>query len=123
MHKKMQVLIILYVVISMLLSVSGCENESVSNVANNENSSVKTESKNSGIRENPAIETTVPDEIPHNGQIVKTDLKPSEGFEFENSGDGTCTITGIGTCTDKEIIIPLESMPCILLKMLTALHC
>lgn len=41
--------------------------------------------------------------------IVENDLKPSEGFEFESNGDGTCTIKGIGVCTDKDIVIPTES--------------
>ncbi len=30
----------------------------------------------------------------------------SLGFAYTNNGDGTCTITGIGTCTDTEIYIP-----------------
>lgn len=42
-------------------------------------------------------------------QIVTTDLKPSEGFEFESNGDGTCTIIGIGSCKDTDIVIPVES--------------
>ncbi len=44
-----------------------------------------------------------------NDHIVETDLKPSEGIEFESNGDGTCTIKGIGVCTDKDIVIPTES--------------
>lgn len=40
---------------------------------------------------------------------VTTDLKPSEGFEFESNGDGTCTLVKIGTCTDKDIVIPERS--------------
>lgn len=43
------------------------------------------------------------------GKIVETDLKESEGLEFESNGDGTCTIVGIGTCTDEDIVIPNES--------------
>lgn len=41
--------------------------------------------------------------------IPSGDLKFSEGFEFESNGDGTCTIIGIGTCTDKDIVIPEKS--------------
>lgn len=41
--------------------------------------------------------------------MVETDLKPSEGLEFESNGDGTCTITGIGTCTDQNIVVPLKA--------------
>ena len=31
---------------------------------------------------------------------------PSVGLEFTSNGDGTCSVTGIGTCTDTNIIIP-----------------
>ncbi len=35
--------------------------------------------------------------------------KPSEGLELELNGDGTgCIVKGIGTCTDTEIVIPLN---------------
>ncbi len=37
------------------------------------------------------------------------DLTPSEGMEFESNGDGTCTLTGLGTCTDTDIVIPTVS--------------
>ena len=30
----------------------------------------------------------------------------SEGLEFTSNGDGTCYVSGIGTCTDTELIIP-----------------
>ena len=33
----------------------------------------------------------------------------SEGLEFTSKGDGTCYVSGIGNCTDKEIIIPYVS--------------
>lgn len=38
-----------------------------------------------------------------------TDLKWSEGFVFASNGDGTCTLTEIGTCEDKLIVIPAVS--------------
>ena len=37
-------------------------------------------------------------------QLAK--LNPSEGLEFTSNGDGTCTLVGIGTCTDTTIVIP-----------------
>ena len=43
------------------------------------------------------------------GQIVFTDLKPSEGLEFESNGDGTCTLVGLGVCSDADIVIPEKS--------------
>lgn len=119
MYKKMQMLNILCIVMCMLLWFSGCGNKGNSNVADNKSGLVEAETENKNIdsRENPAAETTapsrkeppVPDEKPQSNQIVETDLKPSEGLEFESNGDGTCTITGIGTCTDQNIVIPLES--------------
>lgn len=36
-------------------------------------------------------------------------LSESKGFEFESNGDGTCTLTEIGTCTDENIVIPEKS--------------
>ena len=32
--------------------------------------------------------------------------EPSEGLEFRSSGDGTCALIGIGTCTDTYVVIP-----------------
>ena len=34
------------------------------------------------------------------------DVTYSEGLEFTSNGDGTCYVSGIGTCTDTEIVIP-----------------
>ena len=41
--------------------------------------------------------------------IVASDLKPSEGLEFESNGDDTCTLVGIGICKDADLVIPTES--------------
>lgn len=41
--------------------------------------------------------------------IVASDLKPSEGLEFESNGDGTCTLVGIGICKDTDLVIPTEN--------------
>lgn len=38
-----------------------------------------------------------------------SDLKPSEGLEFESNGDGTCALVGIGVCTDTDLVIPEKS--------------
>ena len=119
MCKKAQVLNILCVIMCILLCVSGCGSKDDSNVVDNDSSVVlvDAESNNVGSKDNPTTEVTIPvqkensdvDEKPQSNQVVETDLKPSEGFEFESNGDGTCTITGIGTCTDKNIVIPVES--------------
>ena len=119
MCKKVRVFNILCVVLCMLLCVSGCESKGAANFADEESGIADAEAagEDAGDRNTPVMETalpgqeesTVPEEEPHSGQIVATDLEPSEGFEFESNGDGTCTITGIGTCTDEDIVIPLES--------------
>ena len=36
-------------------------------------------------------------------------LQESTGFMFESNGDGTCTLTKIGDCTDSDIVIPEKS--------------
>ena len=33
-------------------------------------------------------------------------LKASEGLEFTSNGDGTCYVSGIGTCRDTDVVIP-----------------
>lgn len=117
MNKKLRVLNLLCVVIALMLCFTGCGNggdsivtDSESRLSNGEN--VETEQKDSSVMENigstqeyiSSSEITVPD-----NQVVATDLKPSEGLEFESNGDGTCTIKGIGVCTDKDIVIPEKS--------------
>ena len=37
------------------------------------------------------------------------DVTYSEGLEFTSNGDGTCYVSGIGTCMDTEIVIPSVS--------------
>ena len=124
MCKKMQVFHILCVVLCMLLCVAGCgskgtESKETESFADEESDSADAAavSEDAGERDTPETETVVsghkeslvPEKESHSAPIVAADLKPSEGFEFESNGDGTCTITGIGTCTDEDIVIPLES--------------
>jgi len=119
MSKKIQLSNLLCVVMCTLLCISGCGNNSDTNAADNEirSADTVTESNEVSNKDSAITKTTVPstkensdtDEKTQNNQTVATDLKPSEGFEFESNGDGTCTITGIGTCTEQDIVIPLES--------------
>lgn len=124
MYKKAKILNILCVIMCILLCVSGCGNKGVSNVTENESvlAEAEVENKNTDNGENPETETVALgqeetsaaddvalEEKPQDNQIVETNLEPSEGLEFESNGDGTCTITGIGTCTEQNIVIPLES--------------
>ena len=119
MDKRVKVLKFWVVVTAMIMCVSGCGSKEDLNVAGNESSLADTVTEDNKVsgKDNPASEATVPspkenadtDEKSQSNQVVETNLKPSEGLEFESNGDGTCTITGIGTCTDKNIVIPLES--------------
>lgn len=35
--------------------------------------------------------------------------KGSKGLEYKSNGDGTCSVVGIGTCTDENLVIPKKS--------------
>ena len=43
------------------------------------------------------------------GTAVVSNLRPSEGLEFESNGDGTCTLVGMGICKETDLVIPTES--------------
>ena len=48
----------------------------------------------------------------YNTDNLATDIlnvKYSEGLEFTSNGDGTCYVSGIGTCTDTDVVIPKVS--------------
>ena len=34
---------------------------------------------------------------------------PSQGLAYISNGDGTCFVSGIGTCTDTDVVIPAVS--------------
>lgn len=38
-----------------------------------------------------------------------SDIQYSEGLEFTSNGDGTCYVSGIGSCTDTDLVIPPTS--------------
>ncbi len=45
-----------------------------------------------------------------NGICIRCNAqKTSKGLKFTSNGDGTCSLTGIGSCTDNDIIIPSVS--------------
>lgn len=45
-----------------------------------------------------------------NGICIRCNAqKTSKGLNFKSNGDGTCSLTGIGSCTDNDIIIPSVS--------------
>ena len=43
------------------------------------------------------------------GTSGDNEIEPSIGLEFVSNGDGTCYVSGIGSCTETDIVIPLIS--------------
>ena len=60
-----------------------------------------TEPEYSTEYEYPTEDVTVDEPIYTPDQFV-------EGLEYRSHGDGTCTVVGIGTCTDSQIVIPSQ---------------
>lgn len=81
--------------------------EEQSTTSSSSNSSNESESASSSSANESTALSSSSEEI--SAPTISTDLKPSEGFEFESNGDGTCTLVKIGTCTDKDIVIPEKS--------------
>lgn len=52
--------------------------------------------------------TTSSDEKPNEPELPVEDPS-SKGLAFVSNGDGTCSLDGIGECTDTFIIVPMES--------------
>ncbi len=50
---------------------------------------------------------TTPDTDPETDPAPRPDLPPSEGLEFTDMGDGIYAVSGIGTCTDTDVRIPV----------------
>lgn len=122
----MKKIIMMLVTMSIILSLVACGNskETSGNEKGTTNSSSVTEestveeSKGVSSGENNATDTT--SESKENVQNDKTsveltvdaeyaNLPESQGFMFESNGDGTCTLTKIGDCTDSDIVIPEKS--------------
>ena len=122
----MKKIIMMLVIMSMILSLVACGNsketgssetaETGSSVVAEESTVKESETVNSGENnvadntsestenvgnDNPGVELTVDPEY--------TNLPESQGFMFESNGDGTCTLTKIGDCTDSDIVIPEKS--------------
>ncbi len=38
------------------------------------------------------------------------DLPASKGLEITSNGDGTCFVSGLGACTDTDVVIPTVSL-------------
>ncbi len=62
---------------------------------------------NNVIAETPTYSLTVGEE---NNTYTPVYQKYSQGLAFTSNGNGTCGVTGIGTCTDTDIVIPSTYM-------------
>lgn len=93
------------------VSISAVSSEHDDSPQNNENTetSLIEESTDKNNKTFQTTDASSPQTNLKNTNSVATDLKPSNGFAFESNGDGTCTIVGIGVCTDKDIVIPEKS--------------
>lgn len=115
----MKKIIMMLVTMSMILSLVACGNSketSGNEIVTEESTVMESEEVNGG--ENNAADTTseskknVEDD---NSSVELTvdaeyaNLPESQGFIFESNGDGTCTLTKIGDCTDSDIVIPEKS--------------
>ena len=119
-NRILKILTLILVTCMLLPIVAACDNETnrsesyaeesteaptsePTDVPADENTNGSSETSETPTSETPKDETneTLTDE---------TDKSPdgaySEGLEFTSNGDGTCYVSGIGTCTDNEIIIP-----------------
>ncbi len=122
----MKKIIMMLVTMSMILSLMACGNskETSGNEIGTTNSSSVTEestveeSKGVSSGEYNAADTTSESKknVENNNSSVEltvdaeyANLPESQGFIFESNGDGTCTLTKIGDCTDSDIVIPEKS--------------
>lgn len=62
---------------------------------------VETEAGEETSTEKPSIEPDI-----GGGGVLKTEMNVSSGLTFANNPDGSCTVTGMGDCTDSHLIIP-----------------
>ena len=118
----------LIIVTGMMFSVNACGNNSQikknehTSVVKTENSIKSEDDKETSINNTSINNTSEKDvtDIKSASEANETNaeltaeaeyekLKESEGFEFESNGDGTCTLKQIGTCSDKDIVIPVKS--------------
>lgn len=122
MRKK---LLVMFMTVCTIVSLVACGNSENSDkntstsetVVENEANDETESSDDSGINVEEQDETqeqSKADEQQTSNQDLTIDaeyanLSESQGFEFESNGDGTCTLTKIGTCSDTDIVIPEKS--------------
>lgn len=122
----MKKIIMMLVTMSMILSLVACGNSKEtgsdetaatdSSVVVEESTNKESETINSGDNNVAEDTSESPDNVGNDNSGVEltvdpeyTNLPESQGFMFESNGDGTCTLTKIGDCTDSDIVIPEKS--------------
>ena len=109
--KKIKIIILYLILVALvstiLLSVSGCEN---ANLPNETTVSDKMETTDTTETiENPSIETTETIDSAVETQKPTVSTEPRVGLEFKLNSDGkSYSVVGIGTCKDTDIVIPAE---------------
>lgn len=119
----MKKIIMILVTMSMILSLVACGNsketgssetdiEDNSTVANESTEKVSEQESENNATDTSNSKEDVENSSPSQELTVEADyvnLPESQGFEFESNGDGTCTLKKIGSCSDKDIVIPEKS--------------
>lgn len=110
MNKKVRIFSFICAVLMAGACFSGCgKNAEPSSSAENETTASETKAVSSQENNTSQTESMTEDKTEPAKTSLENNLKPSEGLEFESNGDGSCTIIGIGTCEDNDIVIPLKS--------------
>ncbi len=115
--KKMKTTIKLLLIVFAMVLLVGCGNNSdgqtdvPSNSDSNLSDSNNVEDTKEPVSEDEKpsvdVETVTPDEP--SADVIETPTSLySEGLQYELTEEGDCYVTGIGECTDKNIIIPSE---------------
>ncbi len=71
-----------------------------------------TEGKHCSVCVEVILEQQIVDTVGHvlaNGKCENCDYTYSVGLEFTSNGDGTCYVSGVGSCTNADLIIPPTS--------------
>lgn len=102
--KKVRRVYVMCILLILVVAISGCGNGNDLLVSENEDTL-----SNVNIVETNNDDSVVEEQAVSKDYIVTGDFKSSEGLEFESNGDGTCTLKGIGVCSDENLVIPMES--------------
>lgn len=118
-------ILVMLMAVSMTFSLVACGNKDNGDKQESSSETV-VEKEASGEKESSEVPETKEEEKDKTQELTKSEgqsttnqeltaeadyanLPESEGFEFESNGDGTCTLKKIGTCSDKDVVIPEKS--------------